>query len=67
MPIIKSIGERMIPPIYNIEMDAATFRDFGSHGWHIEVLQKGDKNKKTMQQTQHFSSGSSHVDNAPKI
>ncbi|KAF3647303.1 putative cytochrome c oxidase assembly protein COX19-like isoform X1 [Capsicum annuum] len=35
MPVIKSIGERVVPPIYSIEMDAATFEDFSSHGWHI--------------------------------
>ncbi|XP_015069131.1 uncharacterized protein LOC107013768 [Solanum pennellii] len=37
MPVIKSLGERMVPPIYSIEMDAATFRDFSTHGWHIGV------------------------------
>lgn len=37
MPVIKSIGERMVPPIYSIEMDATTFKDFSSHGWHIGV------------------------------
>ncbi|CAN4089001.1 unnamed protein product [Withania somnifera] len=37
MPVIKSMGERVVPPIYSIEMDAATFKDFCSHGWHIGV------------------------------
>ncbi|XP_059303191.1 uncharacterized protein LOC132055406 isoform X2 [Lycium ferocissimum] len=37
MPVIKSVGDRMVPPIYSIEMDAATFKDFSSHGWHIGV------------------------------
>ncbi|KAL5575202.1 hypothetical protein UlMin_016901 [Ulmus minor] len=37
MPTLKSKGETIIPPIYSIEMDAATFKDFSSHEWHIGV------------------------------
>ncbi|KAK7845311.1 uncharacterized protein LOC112032413 [Quercus suber] len=37
MPNLKSKGETVVPPIYSIEMDAATFRDFRSHPWHIGV------------------------------
>ncbi|XP_010249579.1 PREDICTED: uncharacterized protein LOC104592096 [Nelumbo nucifera] len=37
MPTLKSKGERMVPPIYSIEMDAEAFKDFRSHEWHIGV------------------------------
>ncbi|KAJ0075971.1 hypothetical protein Patl1_34077 [Pistacia atlantica] len=37
MPTTKSKGETMVPPIYSIEMDAATFKDFSRHEWHIGV------------------------------
>lgn len=37
MPTLKVKGERMVPPIYSIEMDAAAFRDFSNHEWHIGV------------------------------
>ncbi|KAL0010353.1 hypothetical protein SO802_005461 [Lithocarpus litseifolius] len=37
MPNLKSEGETVVPPIHSIEMDAATFRDFRSHPWHIGV------------------------------
>ncbi|KAI4355604.1 hypothetical protein L6164_004361 [Bauhinia variegata] len=37
MPATKCKGEILVPPIYSIEMDAATFKDFGSHEWHIGV------------------------------
>ncbi|XP_019424930.1 PREDICTED: uncharacterized protein LOC109333808 isoform X1 [Lupinus angustifolius] len=37
MPATKSIGEILVPPIYSIEMDAATFKEFSSHEWHIGV------------------------------
>ncbi|KAL5756013.1 hypothetical protein ACOSP7_020439 [Xanthoceras sorbifolium] len=37
MPTTKSKGETMVPPIYSIEMDAATFKDFSCHEWHIGV------------------------------
>ncbi|KAG6727825.1 hypothetical protein I3842_02G144300 [Carya illinoinensis] len=37
MPTLKSKGENVVPPIYSIEMDAATFRDFSRHQWHIGV------------------------------
>ncbi|XP_030967737.1 uncharacterized protein LOC126725399 [Quercus robur] len=37
MPNLKSKGDTVVPPIYSIEMDAATFRDFRSHPWHIGV------------------------------
>ncbi|GLT75756.1 hypothetical protein SLA2020_474550 [Shorea laevis] len=35
MPTWKSKGETVVPPIYSIEMDAATFKDFSSHPWQI--------------------------------
>ncbi|XP_071903183.1 uncharacterized protein [Coffea arabica] len=44
MPTLKSKGTKMVPPIYSIEMDATTFKEFKSHEWHIGVptsLQKG--------------------------
>ncbi|XP_059458639.1 uncharacterized protein LOC132188240 isoform X2 [Corylus avellana] len=37
MPSLKSKGQNVVPPIYSIEMDAATFKDFSSHPWHIGV------------------------------
>ncbi|CAK9182511.1 unnamed protein product [Ilex paraguariensis] len=37
MPTMKSKEEKMVPPIYSIEMDAAAFKDFCSHEWHIGV------------------------------
>ncbi|XP_015894575.2 uncharacterized protein LOC107428537 [Ziziphus jujuba] len=37
MPTLKPKGETMVPPIYSIEMDAATFKDFSSREWHIGV------------------------------
>ncbi|KAL3528715.1 hypothetical protein ACH5RR_008037 [Cinchona calisaya] len=37
MPTLKSKGKKMVPPIYRIEMDAATFKEFKSHEWHIGV------------------------------
>ncbi|KAA8541764.1 hypothetical protein F0562_022916 [Nyssa sinensis] len=37
MPTLKSRSETKVPPIYSIEMDAATFKDFSSHEWHIGV------------------------------
>ncbi|CAB4272551.1 unnamed protein product [Prunus armeniaca] len=37
MPTLKSKGELVVPPIYSIEMDAETFRDFTKHEWHIGV------------------------------
>lgn len=37
MPTLKSKGERLVPPIYSIEMNAARFKDFSSHEWHIGV------------------------------
>ncbi|XP_062087546.1 uncharacterized protein LOC133794345 isoform X2 [Humulus lupulus] len=37
MPTLKSKGETIVPPIYSIEMDAATFKDFSCHEWHIGV------------------------------
>ncbi|GAV77560.1 hypothetical protein CFOL_v3_21031 [Cephalotus follicularis] len=37
MPTLKTKGEMVVPPIYSIEMDAATFKDFSSHEWHIGV------------------------------
>ncbi|XAR50670.1 hypothetical protein NMG60_11005060 [Bertholletia excelsa] len=35
MPTLKSQGKAVVPPIYSIEMDAATFKYFSSHEWHI--------------------------------
>ncbi|KAK9231946.1 hypothetical protein WN943_022187 [Citrus x changshan-huyou] len=37
MPTTKSKGDTMVPPIYSIEMDAAAFKDFSRHEWHIGV------------------------------
>ncbi|KAL2338043.1 hypothetical protein Fmac_012489 [Flemingia macrophylla] len=37
MPTTKFKGETLVPPIYSIEMDAATFKEFSSHEWHIGV------------------------------
>ncbi|KAI5651257.1 hypothetical protein M9H77_37262 [Catharanthus roseus] len=37
MPTHKYKGHNIVPPIYSIEMDAATFRDISSHSWHIGV------------------------------
>ncbi|KAM7483772.1 hypothetical protein LguiB_008355 [Lonicera macranthoides] len=37
VPTLKSKGERMVPPIYSIEMDAAAFKAFSSCEWHIGV------------------------------
>ncbi|KAL0319284.1 UNVERIFIED_CONTAM: hypothetical protein Sangu_2084600 [Sesamum angustifolium] len=36
MPALRSDGER-VPPIYSIEMDARTFKEFRSREWHIGV------------------------------
>ncbi|XP_024022536.1 uncharacterized protein LOC21408914 isoform X1 [Morus notabilis] len=38
MPTLKPKGETTIPPIYSIEMDAATFKDFSSREWQIGVV-----------------------------
>lgn len=35
MPATKSKGMTLVPPIYSIEMDAATFKEFSSREWHI--------------------------------
>lgn len=37
MPITKCKGDTLVPPIYSIEMDAVTFKEFSSHEWHIGV------------------------------
>ncbi|KAL3824381.1 hypothetical protein ACJIZ3_020410 [Penstemon smallii] len=37
MPSLKAKGAITVPPIYSIEMDAKTFKDFSSHEWHIGV------------------------------
>ncbi|XP_057773076.1 uncharacterized protein LOC130992456 [Salvia miltiorrhiza] len=37
MPILRSKGEAIIPPIYSIEMDAETFKEFRCHEWQIGV------------------------------
>ncbi|XP_057732635.1 uncharacterized protein LOC130947943 [Arachis stenosperma] len=37
MPATKCKGETLVPPTYSIEMDAATFKEFSSHEWHIGV------------------------------
>ncbi|KAL0415201.1 UNVERIFIED_CONTAM: hypothetical protein Slati_3352000 [Sesamum latifolium] len=36
MPVLRSDSER-VPPIYSIEMDAQTFKEFRSREWHIGV------------------------------
>ncbi|CAH9088561.1 unnamed protein product [Cuscuta europaea] len=40
---LKPEGKRRLPPIYSIEMDGATFRDFNSHEWHIGVPTSSSK------------------------
>ncbi|KAF7124711.1 hypothetical protein RHSIM_Rhsim12G0201900 [Rhododendron simsii] len=37
MPTLKSKGQATVPPVYSIEMDAATFKGFSSDEWHIGV------------------------------
>ncbi|XP_047964100.1 uncharacterized protein LOC125208506 [Salvia hispanica] len=37
MPILRSKVETVIPPIYRIEMDAETFKEFRCHEWQIGV------------------------------
>ncbi|KAL1551514.1 hypothetical protein AAHA92_19349 [Salvia divinorum] len=37
MPILRSKVEEVIPPIYRIEMDAETFKEFRCHEWQIGV------------------------------
>ncbi|CAN0858708.1 hypothetical protein LINGRAHAP2_LOCUS7413 [Linum grandiflorum] len=42
MPTVKTKGDKMVPPIYSIEMDAATFKEFSSREWQIGVVSKVD-------------------------
>ncbi|XP_058745385.1 uncharacterized protein LOC131618136 isoform X1 [Vicia villosa] len=35
IPPTKLKSQTLVPPIYSIEMDAATFKEFSSHEWHI--------------------------------
>ncbi|GAB4850234.1 hypothetical protein Ancab_029530 [Ancistrocladus abbreviatus] len=37
VPTVKLKGGTSVPPIYSIEMDAAAFKDFCCHEWHIGV------------------------------
>ncbi|KAI7752017.1 hypothetical protein M8C21_009198, partial [Ambrosia artemisiifolia] len=37
MPTHKYKRERIVPPIYSIELDAASFKDFSSREWQIGV------------------------------
>ncbi|CAN1798848.1 hypothetical protein LINPERHAP1_LOCUS21893 [Linum perenne] len=37
MPTVKTKGDKMVPPIYSIEMDAETFKEFSSREWQIGV------------------------------
>ncbi|KAL8458321.1 hypothetical protein ACS0TY_035162 [Phlomoides rotata] len=37
MPVLRSKGVSAVPPIYSIEMDAETFKEFRKHEWHIGV------------------------------
>ncbi|GKA50704.1 RNA-directed DNA polymerase, eukaryota [Tanacetum coccineum] len=37
MPTHKSKKDRIVPPIYSIELDAASFKDFSSREWQIGV------------------------------
>ncbi|KAJ7963050.1 putative Transmembrane protein [Quillaja saponaria] len=46
MPALKCKGESLVPPIYSIEMDAATFKDFNSHEWHIGVPTSSNESSK---------------------
>ncbi|KAL7606741.1 uncharacterized protein LOC111900836 [Lactuca sativa] len=42
MPTHKSKRDRIVPPIYSIELDAESFKDFGSHEWQIGVPTSSD-------------------------
>lgn len=55
MPTLKNKGHKAVPPIYSIEVDAATFRDFRSHKWHIGVptSKKGDLEDSVLVVIQH--------------
>ncbi|EXB74554.1 hypothetical protein L484_026251 [Morus notabilis] len=46
MPTLKPKGETTIPPIYSIEMDAATFKDFSSREWQIGVATSSKESSK---------------------
>ncbi|XP_039121261.1 uncharacterized protein LOC120257997 isoform X2 [Dioscorea cayenensis subsp. rotundata] len=37
VPTLKSKQKMMLPPIYSIEMDAASFKGFASQQWHVGV------------------------------
>ncbi|KAH7685790.1 Transmembrane protein GPR107/GPR108-like protein [Dioscorea alata] len=37
VPTLKSKQKMMVPPIYSIEMDAASFKGFASQQWHVGV------------------------------
>ncbi|XP_022964205.1 uncharacterized protein LOC111464293 [Cucurbita moschata] len=37
MQTFKSEENRIIPPIYSVDVDASTFREFNSHNWQIGV------------------------------
>nr|GEZ02195.1 transmembrane receptor, eukaryota [Tanacetum cinerariifolium] len=37
MPTLKSKKDGIVPPIYSIELDAASFNDFSSREWQIGV------------------------------
>ncbi|CAI9114181.1 OLC1v1014841C3 [Oldenlandia corymbosa var. corymbosa] len=45
MPTLKDKEKKMVPPIYRIEMDAATFKDFRSREWHIGVPTSPEKGR----------------------
>ncbi|XP_021688532.1 uncharacterized protein LOC110670699 isoform X2 [Hevea brasiliensis] len=48
MPTIKSEGDIMVPPVYSIEMDATTFKDFNCNEWHIGVPISSSCDKSSM-------------------
>uniref|UniRef100_A0A7N0UWX0 Uncharacterized protein n=1 Tax=Kalanchoe fedtschenkoi TaxID=63787 RepID=A0A7N0UWX0_KALFE len=49
MPAVKSEANAVVPPIYSIEMDAASFKNFRSHEWNLGVqslhIQNGNVHK----------------------
>ncbi|OAY36635.1 uncharacterized protein LOC110626295 isoform X1 [Manihot esculenta] len=48
MPTIKSQGDMTVPPVYSVEMDAATFKDFNCNEWHIGVPISSSCDKSSM-------------------
>ncbi|KAG5523467.1 hypothetical protein RHGRI_035315 [Rhododendron griersonianum] len=62
MPTLKSKGQAKVPPVYSIEMDAATFKGFSSNEWHIGVYRnRGIKAKKISARVSKFTDLIQHV------